>query len=60
MSPASGNALPPNNAGKITQIIKTINSLHGQKPVMLRIKIDYATNGTPVTDTADVTFPATV
>jgi len=60
MQPASGNVIPPNNQGKITQIVRIANSLQGQKPVVLRIKIDFNVNGNPVTETADVNFPTSV
>jgi len=60
MNPASSTVLPPNNTGKVTQVIKVINSMQGQKPVMLRIKLDFNVNGNPSTDTADVSFPVSV
>jgi len=54
MSPASSNIVPPANSGKVTQIFKLANSLHGQKPVLVRTKIDYAVNGQPVSETGQV------
>lgn len=58
MSPASGNAVPPANSGKVTQVFKVANSLQGQKPVLVRIKIDYSVNGMPVAETGQVdAFP---
>jgi len=60
MSPASATVLQPNNSGKITQVVKIINSMQGQKPIVLRIKLDFVVNGSPASDTADVNFPLSV
>jgi len=60
MNPASSTVLPPSSSGKVTQVIKIINSMQGQKPVLLRIKLDFVVNGNPVSDTADVSFPVSV
>jgi len=57
MNPASASVLQPNNSNKVTQIVKIINSMQGQKPIVLRIKVDFVVNGNPVSDTADVNFP---
>jgi AP-1 complex subunit gamma-1 len=58
MIPPSGTVLAPN--GKITQVVRIINSLQGQKPILLKVKIDYVMNGSPVTEVADVAFPPTL
>jgi len=59
MSPASGNVVPPNNSGKLTQVFKVANTMHGQKPVLVRTKIDFTANGQPFSETGQVdTFPA--
>ena len=59
MTPASGTTVPPMGSGKVTQVFKVANSLHGQKPVLLRIKIDYTMGGVPVGETGQVdSFPA--
>jgi AP-1 complex subunit gamma-1 len=60
MTPASSNILPPSQSSKVNQIIKINNSMHGQKPVLLRIKLDFVVNGNSVSDTADVSFPPSV
>jgi AP-1 complex subunit gamma-1 len=60
VNPASATVLPSNNSGRVTQIVKIINSMQGQKPVLLRIKLDFNVNGNPVSDTADVSFPVSV
>jgi len=61
MTPASSTVVPPNNSGKVTQVFKVANSMHGQKPVVLKIKIDYSSGGMPVTEMGQVdNFPAGV
>jgi len=55
----SGEALAP-GGGKITQNIKIANSLQGQKPILLKVKIDYVYNGTQINEIADVAFPPTL
>jgi len=57
VKPPSGNIVPPLNSGKVTQQIKMQNTLHGDKPLLLKIKLDYQLNGAPVSDVADVSFP---
>jgi len=57
VNPPSGNLIPPNNSGNVTQSIKLMNSEQGQKPLVLKIKIDYLVNGAPVSEVADVNFP---
>jgi AP-1 complex subunit gamma-1 len=59
MSPASGNVVPPNNSGKVTQLFKVANSMHGQKPVLVRTKIDFNASGQAFSETGQVdSFPA--
>ena len=59
MSPASGTSVLPGGSGKVTQLFKVANSMHGQKPVLLRIKIEYSSMGNPVSETGQVdNFPA--
>lgn len=53
----TGNSLPPNNGGKVSQQLKLLNTLHGEKPVLLKVKVDYIANGSPVSEIADVSFP---
>jgi len=58
MSTASANVVPPNNSGTVTQVFKVANSLHGQKPILVRIKLDCNINGQPVSETGQVdSFP---
>jgi AP-1 complex subunit gamma-1 len=59
MVPPSGNVLAPAN-GRITQNIKIANSMQGQKPILLKVKIEYNYNGSPINEIADVAFPPTL
>lgn len=59
MNPASGAGLAQ-SGGKVTQLIRVINSEQGKKPVILRVKMDYVLNGTPVSEMVDVSFPPTL
>ena len=58
LAPASGSALAP--GGSITQRISVTNSMHGQKPLVMRLRIAYVTAaGGPTTQQAEVkNFPA--
>lgn len=61
MTPPSSTSVPPGNSGKVTQLFKVANQLHGQKPVVLRIKLEYASMGQMVSETGQVDqFPAGV
>jgi len=58
MSLASSSTVLPHNAGNVTQTFKVANSLHGQKPVLVRIKLDYSVNGKVISETGQVdSFP---
>jgi len=57
VNPPSGNIIPPNNTASITQSIKLMNTLHGEKPLLMKTKIDYLIEGVPVSEVADVNFP---
>jgi hypothetical protein len=46
--------LPPYNAGAVTQTITVNNSQYGQKPLVMRLKINYTHGGQPVAE--EVTF----
>jgi len=54
---ATSTVLPPLNSGVVTQSLKLMNTLHGEKPVLIKLKVDYVVNGAPVTDIADCTLP---
>ena len=55
MNPPSGNVLAP--GGKIVQVVKVMNTSLGEKPIMLKVKVDYVLNGNPVSDIEDVNVP---
>ena len=58
LEPASGTELPPYGMGQIVQRINLTNAMQGQKPLMLRLKVEYAINGAPVSEMVEVkTFP---
>ena len=54
MTPPSSPSVPPNNSGKTTQQFKVANSMHGQKPVVLKVKIEYNTMGSQVSEMGSV------
>mmetsp|Transcript_3763 Transcript_3763/g.4217 ORF Transcript_3763/g.4217 Transcript_3763/m.4217 type:complete len:885 (-) Transcript_3763:299-2953(-) len=55
---ANGNTLPPNNGGSITQNMQVMNRAHGQKPIVMRLKISYNFGGMPIEEQATAnTFP---
>lgn len=53
----SGTHLAPMGA-PINLVIKLNNSLHGQKPILMKLKLSYVANGHRAEDLADVSFPA--
>ncbi len=58
LAPASGSTLAP--GGRISQRISVTNSMHGQKPLVMRLRISYSTpSGGPTVQQAEVkNFPA--
>lgn len=59
MEQASGNTLNPGSGMQINQSISVTNTLQGQKPIQMRLKLDYALNGQPCSDVVSVmNFPA--
>ena len=58
MEPASGNALAPGGGVQINQKIHVSNTLQGQKPLMMRLKLDYAASGATKSELVEVrNFP---
>merc|ERR1719454_1763139 len=58
MTPPTSATVPPNNSGKTTQLFKVANQMHGQKPLLLRIKIEYSTMGQAISEMGQVdNFP---
>ncbi|KAG7384216.1 AP-1 complex subunit gamma-1 [Phytophthora pseudosyringae] len=61
MEPPSGDAVPPNNGGAVTQVVKIQNSLQGEKAVLMRVKLEFFVNGSKVEDMATVNnFPSNI
>jgi AP-1 complex subunit gamma-1 len=48
MLPPTSGIIPANSQGTVSQEIRITNSLQGEKPVMLKLKITYKLNGQPV------------
>ncbi|KAJ7556154.1 hypothetical protein O6H91_05G071600 [Diphasiastrum complanatum] len=58
LEPASGNVLPANSSGTVTQVIRVNNSQHGQKSLVMRIRVSYKINGQEVLEQGQVNnFP---
>uniref|UniRef100_A0AAV1UGZ0 AP-1 complex subunit gamma n=1 Tax=Peronospora matthiolae TaxID=2874970 RepID=A0AAV1UGZ0_9STRA len=61
MEPPTGDAVPPNSSGAVTQVVKVQNTLHGEKPLLMRIKLEFVVNGSKVEDMATVSnFPSNI
>lgn len=58
LDPASAPALPPHSSGAVTQRLHVHNSLHGQKPLVMRLRISYHLGGQAVLEQGEVSnFP---
>lgn len=58
MLPASSTTIAGNSNGAVTQEIRVSNSMHGEKNIMLKLKIVYSAGGKPVEEMAQVAnFP---
>ncbi|KAL3339238.1 hypothetical protein AABB24_028064 [Solanum stoloniferum] len=58
LDPASGNTLPANGNGSITQKLRITNSQHGKKALIMRIRISYKVNNKDVLEEGQVSnFP---
>jgi len=58
MGSTSGNIVPPNNSGNVVQQLKIANTMLGQQPSVLKLKLDFVVNGRPVSDVVTVSnFP---
>lgn len=58
LEPASGSSVPAHSSGSVTQRLHVHNSLAGQKPLVMRLRISYQLGGQPVLEQAEVsTFP---
>ncbi|EGG18708.1 clathrin-adaptor gamma chain [Cavenderia fasciculata] len=56
--PPSGTTVPPNDSGEVTQSVKILNTVHGQKPVLLRLKLDFTLNGQTISEITDTPLPS--
>ena len=41
IDPASGNAVPANSSGMVTQVLHIVNTMHGQKPVAVKLRATF-------------------
>ncbi|KAK6791330.1 hypothetical protein RDI58_010411 [Solanum bulbocastanum] len=58
LDPASGNTLPANGNGSITQKLRITNGQHGKKALVMRIRISYKVNNKDVLEEGQVSnFP---
>lgn len=58
LDPASGNALGPNSSSTATQNLHVTNTMHGQKPLVMRLRIAYTRNGEAKLEQAEIkNFP---
>jgi AP-1 complex subunit gamma-1 len=56
LDPASSNTLPP--MGAATQVLHVVNSMQGQKPLVMRLRLAFTLRGQSVVEQAEVTnFP---
>lgn len=55
--PANGTQLLALSQNSITQRFQLTNTLHGQKPFIIRVQVVYNANGQQIKDRAQVTFP---
>ena len=59
LDPASSTTLPAGGAGAARQALHVTNSMHGQKALVMRLRIAYTLNGVPQLEQAEVkNFPA--
>jgi AP-1 complex subunit gamma-1 len=45
LEPASSNILPANGGGVITQVVKATNNMHGQKAMVMKLRVSFKANG---------------
>ncbi|KAM7252282.1 hypothetical protein ACFE04_024165 [Oxalis oulophora] len=58
LEPSSGNSLPANGNESVTQSFKVINTQHGKKPLLMKMKMSYKANNENVTEEGQVNnFP---
>ena len=58
LEPASSSTLPAMGLGSATQRIVVTNTMHGQKALVMRLRISYTAGGQPVLEQGEVAnFP---
>lgn len=58
MQPPTSTTVPANSSGVVTQEIRLVNSMQGEKNIMLKLKICYSSGGHAVEELAQVSsFP---
>jgi AP-1 complex subunit gamma-1 len=58
LEPASAAVVPPHSSGSVTQRLHVTNTLHGQKPLVMRLRISYSLGGQQVLEQCEVSsFP---
>ena len=54
MQPASSAVVPPSSEQRVKQELTLLNSLHGQKKLVIKVRISYTTEGRQVVETATI------
>mmetsp|Transcript_22524 Transcript_22524/g.49767 ORF Transcript_22524/g.49767 Transcript_22524/m.49767 type:complete len:831 (-) Transcript_22524:121-2613(-) len=57
IQPATGQVLPP-RSDAVSQSMSAVNTTNGEKPLLMKLRIGYVLNGTPVQELGQVGFPA--
>lgn len=58
LDPASSGVVPPGSAGTVTQRLHVHNTMHGQKALVMRLRISYSQGGQAVLEQGEVAnFP---
>lgn len=59
LEPASGSTLPANTSDAVKQTLHVKNSMHGQKLLVMRLRISYTVDGADKLEQAEVkNFPS--
>uniref|UniRef100_A0A7I4AYD3 AP-1 complex subunit gamma n=1 Tax=Physcomitrium patens TaxID=3218 RepID=A0A7I4AYD3_PHYPA len=59
LDPATGGSLPAYSNNSVTQVIRLTNNMHGQKALVMKLRVSYKVNGQNVLDQGQVNnFPA--
>jgi len=59
LEPASASTIPGMGGGAVQQRMQLVNTMHGSKPIAMRLRLAYSVAGQQVLEQAEVTgFPA--